>query len=344
MTAEATILPAGSPAELEDDPENRRRRRKLFLLLGLLMTLLALLGLAIWYLLFRQPIPLPLPLIPPTAIPAYTTSIYGVAGPSGVAVSSAGDRIYVAETEGDRVVRVFDAGGNEVAVLQPPAETGAEHVPVYVAIDPTSGEVYVSDRPTGSVYVYDREGAYQREFRPAEAINGWQPLGLAFDAGGNLYVTDLSGTQRVLKFDPTGKLVLTLGADEGLLFPNGVAVDKNGRVYVTDSNNGRLLVFEPDGEIVGKIGRGAGSGNLGLPRGIAADNSGRVFVVDSSGQGVLVYATLEDGQQQPEHLGFFGGHGVADGQFAFPMGIAVDGRGRVYVADTANDRIQVWSY
>jgi hypothetical protein len=43
-------------------------------------------------------------------------------------------------------------------------------------------------------------------------------------------------------------------------------------------------------------------------------------------------------------VGFFGGHGVADGQFAFPMGAATDDRGRVYVADTANSRIQVWSY
>lgn len=344
MTADVGTLPAGAPAELEQDPGKRRQRRKLLLLLGLLLALLVLIGLAIWYLLFRQPIPLPLPLIPETAIPAYTTSIYGAASPSGVAVNAAGDRIYIAETGGDRVVRMFDAGGIQLGVLQPPAETGADHVPVYVAVNPTNSEVYVSDRPTGSVYVYDRDGAYLREYRPAEAINGWQPLGLAFDADGNLYVTDLSGTQRVLKFDPTGNLVLTYGADRGLLFPNGVAVDKDGRVYVTDSNNGRLYVFEADGTLVGRIGRGAGTGNLGLPRGIAIDEAGRVFVVDSSGQGVLVYAAFVAGDAQPDNLGFFGGHGVADGEFAFPMGIAVDAHGRVYIADTANDRVQIWSY
>lgn len=342
MTADIGTLPAGAAEALEDDPGKRRRRRKFLILFLLFLLLATLLGLAIWYLLFRQP--LPLPPIPATALPAYTTSIYGTDGPVGVAVSPSGDRIYVADTEGARVVRVFDASGKELAVLQPPATTGGEHVPVYVAIDPTTQEVYVSDRPTGSVYVYDRDGAYQREYRPAEAIGGWQPIGLAFDPNGNFYVTDFSGSQRVLKFDPTGKLVLTLGADEGLVFPNGVAVDEDGRAYVTDSNNGRLLIFDAAGALVAKIGRGAGSGNLGLPRGIAIDGSGRVFVVDSSAQGVLVYATLADDQQQLEHRGFFGSHGVADGQFAFPMGIAVDDRGRVYVADTANDRIQVWSY
>ena len=342
MTAETGTLPAGAPpAEVEADPE-RRRRRKLLLLLLLLGSLAILLGIAIWYLLFRQP--LPLPIITPPAVPAYSTSIYGAADPSGVAVSPSGDRIYVAETGGDKVVRMFDGGGNELGVLQPPATTGGEHVPVYVAVDPTTQNVYVTDRPAGAVYVFDRDGAYLSEFRPAVAIEGWQPLGLAFDADGNLYVTDLAAPARVLKFDATGKLLLTLGDGEGMSFPNGVAVDADGLVYVSDSNNGRLLVFGADGALLSKIGRGAGAGNLGLPRGIAVDGQGRAFVVDSSGQGVLVYRALVSGQEQPEHLGFFGGHGIADGQFAFPMGVAVDAHGRVYVADTANGRIQVWSY
>jgi len=339
-------LPAGAPpavdVEPEADPQKRRRRRKILLLLLLLGSLAILLGLAIWYLLFRQPIPLPI--IPPPAIPTYSTSLYGATEPAGVAVSPAGDRIYVAETGGDKVVRVFDAGGNQLGILEPPAETGTEHVPVYVAVNPTNGDVYVSDRPMGAVYIYGGDGAFQREFRPAEAIEGWQPLGLSFDKNGNLYVTDVAEPQRVLEFDATDKLVQTFGEGQGLLFPNGVAVDADGLVYVTDSNNGRLLVFATDGSLVSKIGRGAGAGNLGLPRGIAVDGQGRAFVVDSSGQGVLVYAVLEPGQEQPEHLGFFGGHGIADGQFAFPMGVAVDTRGHVYIADTANGRIQVWSY
>jgi DNA-binding beta-propeller fold protein YncE len=342
MTAETGTLPAGAPLAVEVDPERRRRRRKIVLLLLLLGSLVILLGIAIWYLLFRQPIPLPI--VPTTLVPSYSTSIYGASDPSGVAVSPSGDRIYVAETAGDKVVRMFDSGGNELGVLRPPVETGTEHVPIYVALHPTTGDVYVSDRPMGAVYVYDRDGDFRSEFRPALAIEGWQPVGLAFDAAGNLYVTDLSGSAQVHKFDSTGKLLLTFGGDQGMSFPNGVAVDADGLVYVTDSNNGRLLVFGTDGSLVSKIGRGAGAANLGLPRGVAIDGQGRAFVVDSSGQGVLVYAVLSSGQEQPEHLGFFGGHGIANGQFAFPMGVAVDTHGRVYVADTANGRVQVWSY
>ncbi len=341
MTATPNAIPAG-PASVEADPERRRRRRKILALLLLLLALVLLALVIIWYLLFRQPIPLPV--IPVDPLPSYATSIYGADDPAGVAVTGSGDRIYVAETGGERVVRVFSAGGVELGVLRPPATTGPEHVPVYVALHPTTGDVYVSDRPTGAIHVYDREGVYLREFRPADVVGAWQPIGLLVDADGNVFVTDVAGDHRVLKFDPSGALVHTFGLEQGLLFPNGVAVDADGRLYVTDSNNGRLLVFAADGALVATIGRGAGAGNLGLPRGIAIDPAGRVFVVDSSGQGVTVYSTLEEGATTPEYLGFFGGQGLADGQFSFPMGVAVDDRGRVYVADTSNDRVQVWSY
>ena len=341
MTAETGTLPAVAPPEVEADPE-RRRRRKIILLLLLLGSLAILLGIAIWYLLFRQPIPLPI--IPAPSVPTYSTSIYGAAEPSGVAASPAGDRIYVAETSGDKVVRMFDAGGNELGVLQPPAETGREHVPVYVAVQPTTGDVYVSDRPMGAVYVYDRDGAFLREFRPAAAIEGWQPLGMAFDAAGNLYVTDVGAPARVLEFDSTGKIVQTFGESEGLLFPNGVAVDADGRVYVTDSNNGRLVVFDRQGNQLGLIPRGARQGDLGLPRGTAIDDADRVYVADVSQQGIQVYHALAIGESQPTFIGRFGEEGSGDGGFRLPNAVAVDGRARVYVADWRNNRIQVWTH
>jgi len=292
------IPPAGTADGLEEDSP-RKRRRKLLLLLFLLAGLLVLLGLAIWYLLFRQPIPLPV--IPgETIMPGYSTSIYAASRPMSVAVNGSGDRIYVGETAGDQTARILDAGGNQLATLVPPASTGTEHVPVYVALNPVSGEVYVSDRPTASIYVYDAAGTYLRAVTPPADAEGWQPLGLAFDPAGNL--------------------------------------------YVTDSNNGRLLVFAEDGSIVARVGRGVGEGNLGLPRGVALDGQGRVYVVDSTGHTVFVYGRYVEGSQRLEYLGSFGSQGSADGTFAFPNGIAVDGRGRLYVADSANDRVQLWSY
>lgn len=339
--APAAEQPPVPAAEAPED-ENRRKRRALILLL-LLGLLAFLLGLAIWYLLFRQPIPLPG--IPESQVPSYLTSFYGASTPTGIAVTGAGDRIYVSENGDDYQVKIFDVGGNVVGRMAFPTHTGTDHVPVYVAIDPLTDEVYVSDRPTGSIHIFDRDGSWQREFTPAKSMPGWQPLGLTFDDAGNLYVTELRGPgQRVLVFDRAGEVTREIGVDAGLDFPNGIAVDQAGNVWITDSNNGRVLAFDPTGAIVGQVARGTTAGKLGLPRGLAIDGRGRVFVVDSTGSGVLVYGPLTDGERSPEYLGFFGGAGRANGQFAFPVGAAVDDRGRVYVADTANGRVQVWSY
>ena len=356
MTAEMTAgnlpIPVAddtpAPSEtVEGEPgdEPRRRRRKAILALLLLGLLAMLMTIAIWYLLFRQPIPVPLPIIPESKVPAYATAVYGSQQPSGVAVSPSGDRIYVAQSAGDRSGAVFDAGGTKVGTMAPPASTGTDHAPVYLAVDPLTSEVYVSDRLTGMIYIYDRDGAYQRELTLAVPRPGWQPLGLAFDTAGNLYVTDLSGPyQKVLVIDRTARVIRTLGENDKLNFPNCVAVDGAGNVFVTDSNNGRLLMFDTNGTVRAQVGRGAGQGNLGLPRGLAVDESGRVFVADSTGQGVFFYRAPADDSRRLDYLGFVGGEGVGEAQFEFPNSVSVDARGRVYVADTFNDRVQIWSY
>ena len=69
-----------------------------------------------------------------------------------------------------------------------------------------------------------------------------------------------------------------------------------------------------------------------------------MFVADTTGQGVFIYRAPADGSRRLEYLGYFGGEGVADGTFEYPNSVAVDARGRLYVADTFNNRVQIWSY
>jgi DNA-binding beta-propeller fold protein YncE len=326
-----------------DEPPTRRRRRKVAILLLLVALLAFLFGLALWYLLFRQPIPIPS--LPGEAVmPTYSTAMYGMDRPMGVAVLPDGSRLFVTETEGDRTARVLDASGAEIGLMQPGAETGAEHVPVYAALNRATNEVYVTDRPTGKIYVYDVDGVFQREFDPGAELEGMQPLGIGFDPAGNLLVTDVSTQpQSVHVFDPEGKHVRTLGTAAGLTFPNGVGADAAGNIYVTDANNGRLLVFDKDDNLVAQVGRGSGTGNLGLPRGLVVTGD-RVYVADATGHSVYVYGTFKPGDRSLTFLGSFGTQGLANGAFQHPNGIAVDDRGRVYVTDAGNDRVQVWSY
>ncbi len=355
--APAAEPPAAAPADAETPaaaaadaaapvvPVEEKRRRKLILLLLLSLAFILLLAIAIWYLIFRQPINV----IPPppggTVMPNYVTSIYGVTRPLGAAVTDDGSRIFIGETDGDRIAKVFDSGGAQVGLLQPPVSTGSSHVPVYLARNPVTNEIYVSDRPTAAIYVYDTSGNYLRQLNVPQGLDTWAPLGLAFDAAGNLYVTNVNANpQDVVKLDASGKVVQTFGTNEGMSFPNGVAVDSNGNVYVTDSNNGRLLVYSADGTLQAQVGRGVGVGNLGLPRGVAITNTGQVLVADATGQAIEVFSVLKSGEKRLNFLGSFGAEGGADGQFEYPNGLTLDGRGHIYIADSGNKRLQVWSY
>ena len=300
-----------------------------------------------WYLFNRKPLT-ELPGLSQNKMPNYKFSIYGVSHPLGVAATATGDRIYVTQSGGKRVVQIFDRAGKATGILQPPASTGPTHLPMYVAINPTTQDVYVSDRTTAAIYIYDANGKYLRTFAPKGNMGGkWNPLGLAFAPDGTLYVTDVRGesaeTHRVVAFGPDGTLQRSIGAPGTLSFPNGVVVDAQGNIKVTDSNNGRLVIFDPAGKQLGTISRGVGEGDLGLPRGAAVDDSGRLFVADTSDHQVRVYL-IEKGKATPSYIGSFGEEGQLDGLFEYPNGVATDKRSHVYVTDRENNRVQVWGY
>jgi DNA-binding beta-propeller fold protein YncE len=323
-------------------PKVSRRKKILLALLALLLLLLAILfG---WYLTNRKPLS-ELPGLRNEGMPHYAFSMYGTTRPLGVAVSPSGERIYVTESDGSRLVKVFNRGGKQVGILQPPKAAGASHVPVYVAVHPITGAVYVSDRMTQSIYVYDVKGK-RSTFSPGGKLGGgWQPLGLTFDKGGNLYVTDVSSKpHRVLQFGPDGKLLRTLGAKAGLSFPNGIGMDNKGTAYVGDSNNGRVVSLDAAGTLTSLINRGVGQGDVGLPRGVAIDSRNRLYVVDTSSHFIKVYRLGATKVPSVTFLGSFGDEGQLDGKFEYPNGVAVDTKGRVYVTDRENNRVQVWSY
>jgi DNA-binding beta-propeller fold protein YncE len=159
-------------------------------------------------------------------------------------------------------------------------------------------------------------------------------------------MTDVQGKrkdQRVLVFKTGSEKPLhVIGRPGGLWFPNGIAVDGDGNVYVADSNNGRVQIFDSEGKLASSIARGVGEGDLGLPRGVALDGD-RLFVVDTTAHTIKVYDRPGDVSEVPRYLGSFGVEGVGDDQFQYPNGIAV-GNGKIYVTDRENDRVQVWSY
>jgi DNA-binding beta-propeller fold protein YncE len=340
---EAPTTDGAGPAEPTVTQDRPISRRKKILALLLLFLFLLLLLLAVWYLLFRKPIGELIPPVVAQPVPTYQYSLYNFTKPQDVAVSLDGSRIYITQTEGTEDTIVADRQGVKVGTLALPAGTSGH--PYYVAVNPKTGEVYASDRRDGAVFVFAADGTYQKEFDPGATIKSWQPLGIGFDATGNLFVGDVAGTTAsVHEFGPDGALLRDYGVTAGLSTPSGIAEDAAGNVYVTDTNNGRLLVFAPSGEQIGIITRGVAEGDLGLPVGVEVDDKGRILVVDSSASAVQIYSPIAPGARTPQFVATFGLQGNADGQFMYPNGIGLDNRGRIYVADWNNDRLQVWSY
>jgi len=334
---------AAGAADRLTEEERKRRRRKIAALLAILVVLAIIIYMIIRALSGSSPLP-----SIPSELPHHVSDVYGTDQPMGVAVSPSGDRIYVTESEGPRLVQVYDSSGRRLGALKPPGRNQASRLPVYVAVSPRTEDVYVSDRLREDVDVYGPNGSYLRAIRPTGSLaKGANPLGLAFGPEGDLYMTDVGGTRRdhrVLVFDATGAQPLRRIGSPGMFwFPNGLALDGKGDLYVADSNDGRLEIFNPAGKLAVSIERGVGEGDLGLPRGVAIDGD-RLFVVDTTADTVKVYRLPGQVTEVPRYIGSFGGEGIGDGQFQYPNGIAIGHGGQIYVTDRENGRVQIWAY
>lgn len=174
------------------------------------------------------------------------------------------------------------------------------------------------------------------------------PKDLAIARDGSIYVAD-SKNHRIQHFAIDGTLIDSWGsyanvadsAAPGGTFnePWGIAVAKDGSVYVADTWNNRIQKFRADGTFVtmwGRSGLAESPDAFYGPRGVAVDDQGRVFVTDTGNKRVVVF------DANGNYLTQFGSLGMDPGFFDEPVGIAIGPEGRIYVADTWNQRVQVF--
>lgn len=262
-------------------------------------------------------------------------------GPYGIAIDSKG-QVYVADQRVGAVF-IFNTETHDVSLIK--NGTDAKFGLINgLAID-DGDRLFVSDGKLRRVLVFDASHKVT-----GVVDEGMQdPNGLAIDTENRLlYVVDTSQDQ-VLVYDADSyKLLRRIGTGGKNHFltdpgnfgaPSNVAVDKDGNVYVTDTMNNRVEIFDADGGFISWFGKhGDGPGYFARPKGIAVDSDGHIWVVDQMEDRVQVF------NREGQLLTYFGEHGNYPGQFASAVGIAIDKQNRVFVTDQYPGRMQMFRY
>ena len=152
----------------------------------------------------------------------------------------------------------------------------------------------------------------------------------------------------ILEFDPSGKLIKSFGA--GLMvFPHGFHVDTAGNVWVTDAQGKdgkghQVFKFSPEGKLLLTLGKagvaGAALDEFNQPSDVVVAPNGDIFVADGhdAGSNMRIVKFNKDGK----FIKTWGKPGTAPGELNVPHGLALDSQGRLFVADRANNRLQIF--
>lgn len=258
--------------------------------------------------------------------------------PLDVAVDILG-RAFVTDT-GHNCIKVYNAFGQfQFQFGLPGSEPGQLSSPVGIAI--SNNQIYVAETGNQRIQVFDLKGKFIKVFLSNSGnseVGGITPSGINAAPNGDIYVTDIF-QHRIIGFSPEGKVKVKFGkpGEEpgSFAYPNDIAVDR-GLIYVTDSNNARVQVFDTQGKFLKVLQDKDPNNKLSLPRGIAlAEN--RIYVVDTFNHTVNIM------DKEGKVLNNFGEYGTENGQLNYPNGIAVFGD-KFFITDRTNDRIAVFTY
>jgi len=214
-----------------------------------------------------------------------------------------------------------------------------------VTVDP-EGNLYVvqgvtKDNPRKRISIFNACLKWERDIylEGFEGAESFSPHRVVLDKKGNIYIAG-SYYPGVLLLDSQGKLLEILAPEEGgkKVNVNYVTVDQTGRIYLVSEEVSHIYVYDENRKFLFKFGeKGGSTGKISRPLAVAVDNrNGRMYVVDYMRHTISAY------DKEGKYLFEFGGLGWGEGWFQHPRDIAVDSSGRIFVADTFNNRIQVF--
>ena len=246
-----------------------------------------------------------------------------VSGPSGIAVDTAGN-IFFTEFIGLTVRKISTtgtittvAGGGSTYANGVAATATILYNPVSLAVD-RANNIYIDDHQMNVIRKINTSGiislfagiadsaGFSGDGGPATAAKMSDPIGIATDTAGNVYIVDGIDNNRVRKVDTAGIITTIAGngiagfsGDSGpataakLNAPYGVSVASNGNIFIADLNNRRIRVVYPSGMITTYAGNGSlgysGDGGPATaanisPEGVFADNQNNVYIPDGGNQ------------------------------------------------------------
>lgn len=253
--------------------------------------------------------------------------------PSAIAVDDDG-KIYVTDA-GAFNVKVYSPGGRFLKSFGK-AGSGRDGFgyPYGIAVL-KNGDIMVADTINLNVRVFNKDGRYKKTVMDRKS--GVKPGAMTVH-NGKIYLADLAGN-KIMVLDGQGKVLRKITpAAMPFSYPQGMALDKNGLIWVADSGNFVIKAVSDRGEVQAIVREGDRGAGFTMVRGVALDNLGRLAVTDVLARQVRFFSP------EGEQLFTLDGAKAPSGAFVYPSMLYIDAAGQIYVADRGTGRVTVWGY
>ena len=220
-----------------------------------------------------------------------------------------------------------------------------------LALTVSGDQVFVADEVANLIFSFDRDGKFQRSYGGTDSVSFRRPNSVAVADGGQLLVVD-TWNYRIKLLDSQGEPLATWGQAgefgfeapvnpvDGFWGPRDVALDQAGRIYIADTGNKRIRVYELQGAEAAFqydiASGGSGPGELDEPSGLAIHSDGRLFVADTWNRRIAVF-DLDGG-----HRNDFRVRGWYNSAFNRPYLALDETRDWLYITDPDSKRVLVY--
>jgi len=253
-----------------------------------------------------------------------------------IGIASLKGRIYVADKTRQQIV-YLDLKNKKMTFLKTNEEGTIDNpFGIWATED---GYIYIADIGRNQVLVYDNNDKYIKAYGDADLLG--KPLDVAVYQK-RVYVVDQKKNTIYVFDKDSGKVIQEIGGvvgsgDGEFYRPSYLTVDNEGNLYVSDSFNFRVQVFDPEGNFVKTFGQAGDTlGSFARPKGLAIDRDDHIYAVDTAFENVQIFDV-----NSTDLLLYFGGSQIGPGSMQMPHGIHIDYENTEYFQKYADKNFKI---